>query len=119
MNAPSGLLKALRDEIQWAAEGSAQPDAPAVQWLALNSWEDLPQPSTIRSPEHTAIRIDDDLLFGDDLNAVLTPGYFLQRNPKWIVVRLINPETKVRRSVAFSRSEYAPTKADLEALDYL
>lgn len=79
----------------------------------------MPQPFTFRSPEHTAIRIDDDLLFGNDLDVVLTPGFFLQRNPKWIVIRSIDSTTKVRRAFAFIRSQYAPTKADLEALDYL
>lgn len=117
MTVPQDLLQLIKEELEWAKEGP-EVDRPVV-WHCMNSWDDL----TIKDldqPDATAFRVDGELYFGDDLEKLREPDFFIRRNPRHVVIRLVNSEAGPRKSFVLIRGDIFPDdQSDLNAVAYL
>lgn len=119
MAAPRRLLEALRQEVLWTNEGSNQPSGPSVKFVPVSDWSQLPEPQNFSRPDHTAIRVDDRLLFGDELKQASRAGYWVEKDPNWIMVRTVDQNSGERKVIAFIRQRDVPSQDELDSIDHL
>lgn len=110
------MLARLQTELEWAAEGPRpDPEAPLLRWGSVPDWEKLPA-IVVKDPDATAVIVDGDLVFGEELAALAQTDAIRARNPRYVVFRKIDAATGAREAIALIRADVAPGSDAISAM---
>jgi len=119
MSTTPDVMRLLAEERTWATEGPKHSEVEhPVLLQRQDSWEAL---AIQFEPWATAaVRIDEQLLLDrEEFVPLASKGYLSRRNPRFVVIRIVDPKTKVRTSAIFIRGDLFPNAADYHASQFL